>query len=81
MMEWKLAEAKNRLSELVTKATTEGPQTIRRHGQAVVVLAERTYQALLGERPTFKDWILKGPRIDDLDLPSRNSSPMRDVKL
>jgi len=80
-MEWKLAEAKNRLSELVTKATTEGPQTIRRHGDAVIVVAEQTYRALLGKRPTFNDWLLNGPRIDDLELPDRKSSTMREVKL
>jgi len=80
-MEWKLAEAKNRLSELVTKATTEGPQTIRRHGETVIVVAEQTYRALLGKHPTFKDWLLNGPRIDDLELPVRDRSSMRDVKL
>jgi prevent-host-death family protein len=80
-MEWKLAEAKNRLSELVTKAKTEGPQTIRRHNEAVIVLAEETYQALLGKQPTFKDWLLNGPRLDDLELPDRRTSSMREVKL
>jgi len=80
-MEWKLAEAKNKLSELVTRATTEGPQVIRRHDEAVVVIAESAYQALTGKRPTFKNWILKGPRIDNLELPSRKQSPMRGTDL
>lgn len=80
-MEWKLADAKNRLSEVVTRATTEGPQTIRRHDAAVVVLAERTYRELTGERPNFNDWLLNGPRIDDLELPLRNQSPLRKVDL
>ena len=80
-MEWKLADAKNRLSELVTRATTEGPQTIRRHDATVVVIAEDTYRALTGECPTFKDWLLNGPRIDDLELPARSRSPMRRVNL
>jgi prevent-host-death family protein len=39
-MEWNLDDAKNRLNELVTKAATEGPQTIRRDNQSVVVIAE-----------------------------------------
>jgi prevent-host-death family protein len=80
-VDWKLAEAKNRLSELVTRAATEGPQTIRRHDAAVVVVAEGTYRALTGERPTFKDWVLNGPRIDDLEVPERNASSMREVDL
>jgi antitoxin Phd len=80
-MEWKLAEAKNRLSELVTRAKTEGPQTIRRHGEAVVVIAEPAYRALTGERPTFKDWLLNGPRVDELQLPPRDQSRMREPEL
>jgi prevent-host-death family protein len=78
-MVWKLADAKNRLSELVTKATTEGPQTIRRHGKAVIVVSEETYKALVGKRPTFKDWLLNGPRIDELEMPPRDGSRMREV--
>jgi prevent-host-death family protein len=80
-MEWKLADAKNRLSELVTRATNEGPQTIRRHGEAVIVVAEKTYRALVGKRPTFKDWLLNAPRLDDLELPPRNRSAMRQFNL
>ncbi len=79
-MEWRLAEAKNRLSELVTRATTEGPQTIRRHGEVVVVIAERTYRALTGERSTFKEWLLNGPRNDGLEFPPRDRSPMRGME-
>ncbi len=78
-MEWNLADAKNRLSELVTRATTEGPQTIRRHGQTVVVIAEPTYRALIGDPPTFKDWLLNGPRFDEPESPLRKLSPMRRV--
>ncbi|QDU90977.1 Phd_YefM [Pirellulimonas nuda] len=80
-MEWKLAEAKNKLSELVTRATSEGPQTIRRNGVGVIVVAEETYLELTGQRPSFKQWLLEGPRIDDLELPSRDPSPMREVDL
>ncbi len=80
-MEWKLSEAKNRLSEVVTLATTEGPQTIRRHDAAVVVVSEATYLELTGHRPTFNDWLLNGPRVDDLELPKRGQSRMRSVDL
>jgi antitoxin Phd len=79
-MEWKLADAKNRLSELVTKASKEGPQTIRRHDAAVVVISEETYRTLIGERPTLKDLLLNGPSLEGLDL-TRDRSPMRDVEL
>jgi antitoxin Phd len=79
-MEWKLADAKNRLSELVTKASTEGPQTIRRHDATVVVISEETYRTLTGERPTFKDLLLNVPSLEGVDL-ERDRSPMREVAL
>ncbi len=38
MDEWKLADAKNRLSEVIEKACAEGPQTITRNGRKVAVV-------------------------------------------
>ncbi|MEJ0022332.1 MAG: bifunctional phosphopantothenoylcysteine decarboxylase/phosphopantothenate--cysteine ligase CoaBC [Alphaproteobacteria bacterium] len=46
--EWAVAEAKNRFSELVTKALNEGPQRIRRRDETAVVLSEAEYDALCG---------------------------------
>ena len=37
-MTWQLQEAKNRLSEVVDRALSEGPQTITRHGRATAVI-------------------------------------------
>ena len=34
---WQLQEAKNRFSEVVNKALEEGPQTVTRHGEEIVV--------------------------------------------
>jgi len=43
-MTWQLQEAKNRLSEVVDRALSEGPQTITRHGRpAVVIVAVEQY--------------------------------------
>ena len=79
-MEWRLADAKNRFSELVNRALAEGPQRVLRRGDAVVVIAERDYDKLAGKNLSFKEFLtLKGPSFDGLDL-SRDSSPMRDVK-
>jgi len=50
MTEWRLAEAKNRISELVTRALREGPQRVRRHDAAVVILAENDYEKLAGKK-------------------------------
>jgi prevent-host-death family protein len=77
-MSWQLAEAKNKLSEVVTRALTEGPQRIRRRGQVVVVLSEEHYQRLPGERETLKDYLLAAPDLSELDL-TRDRGLMREV--
>jgi len=80
-MTWRLADAKNRFSELFSRALSEGPQHVRRHNGAVVVIAEQDYEKLTGERPPFKEFLLgAGPNLDGLDL-SRDTSPMREVTL
>ncbi len=80
-MAWRLAEAKNRFSEVFNRALAEGPQRILRRHDAVVVLSERDYEKLTGKRPDLKQFLLgKGPTLEDVDL-TRDRSPMRDVKL
>ena len=79
MTEWRLAEAKNRFSELVTRALAEGPQRVRRHDAAVIVLAE--YEKLTGKSSDFKQFLMGGgPSFDGLDL-TRDDAPLRQVKL
>jgi len=78
-MEWRLADAKNRFSELVTRALAEGPQRVRRHKDAVVIMAERDYEKLTGKRPSFKKFLTgAGPSLEGLDL-ARDHSPLREV--
>lgn len=79
MTNWQLAEAKNKLSEVMNQALTIGPQRIRRRNDAVVVISEAEYQRLSGERMTFKDFLLASPDFSDLDL-SRDQSPMREFE-
>ena len=77
-MDWKLAEAKNKLSLVVTQALTEGPQRIHRRDEEVVMISRADYDRLTGAKPDFITFLLDGPDLSDLDL-SRDSSPMRDV--
>lgn len=79
-MTWNLADAKNRLSEVVNLALSEGPQTITRRKDAVVVVSAEKYAELTGRRQSFKDFLMSGPPLDGLDL-ERDKSPMRDVEL
>jgi antitoxin Phd len=47
MTEWQLQEAKNKFSEVINRALTEGPQEITRRGQKVaVVLSYEDYSAM-----------------------------------
>ena len=65
---WQLHEAKNRFSELVGRARTEGPQTVTRRGKAaVVVLSVEDYQRLQAPRTDLVDYLLGAP-LEGLDL-------------
>jgi hypothetical protein len=79
-MDWLLADAKNRFSEVVTLALTQGPQRVRRREQSVVILAEAEYARLTGASSSFKDYLVHGPDFVDLDL-IRSNDTMRDVLL
>lgn len=62
MHTWQLQEAKARFSELIRRASTEGPQaiTVRGTDEAVVLSAEE-YQKLLGNKPSFLQFINHSP--------------------
>lgn len=81
---WQVAEAKNKFSELITRALTEGPQRVRRRGETVVVLSEAEYERLDERRQetemSLADFILNGPSLEGLEFP-RDRSPGREVDL
>ena len=77
---WQLAEAKNRLSEVVSKALGEGPQRITRRGEAVIVVSEADYTRLTGERPGFVDYLMNGPSLEGVEI-ERDRTAMRAVEL
>ena len=79
-MDWRLTEAKNRLSEVVTNALTDRPQRIVRRGEAVVVVAEETFGWLTGGQSGFIAYLLSGPSLEGVAA-ERDRRPMRDVAL
>ncbi len=79
-MEWNLADAKNRFSEVVNLALTEGPQRVRRRKDTVVVVSAQEFERLAGERPGFKEYLSQGESFQGLDL-TRDQSPGRHVAL
>ena len=79
---WQLQEAKNRFSEVVNKAITEGPQTVTRHGEEiVVVLSKAEYNRLKKSQVNLIDFFRQSPLVGaELDL-ERDQSLPRDINL
>ena len=78
-MQWRLADAKNKFSEVVNRALHDGPQQVSRRDGTVVVLSLQEYQRLTGKRASFKRFLLDHtPSLEGLDL-TRDQSPMREV--
>lgn len=71
---WKLADAKNRFSEVVRRALEEGPQLISRRKDSVVVLSSAEYERLLGKSASLGEFLLAAPDLSQLDLDRRKDS-------
>lgn len=79
-MSWKLADAKNRFSEVVRLALEDKPQEVHRRDAAVVVISKERYLELTGRRPDFKEFLLSGPSLEQVDLERSRDLP-REVEL
>lgn len=80
-MTWQVQEAKQRFSELLRRAVADGPQIVTRHGEPVaVVVSADEYRRLAGERPDFRDFLLSGPDVGELEI-HRARDLFRDVEL
>ncbi|CAN5750047.1 hypothetical protein BH24ACT22_BH24ACT22_10040 [soil metagenome] len=80
-MPWQLQEAKQKFSELVRRTVEDGPQTVTRHGEEVVVIIPaEEYRKLIGDKPDFKEFLMNGPDLSVLDLERPREFP-REVDL
>ncbi|MBI3013711.1 MAG: type II toxin-antitoxin system Phd/YefM family antitoxin [Candidatus Tectomicrobia bacterium] len=62
MSTWQLQEAKARLSEVIKKATKEGPQSITVHGEPrAVVVSNKEYERLKHPRGSFVKFMRRSP--------------------
>jgi prevent-host-death family protein len=79
---WQLQVAKNKLSEVVDKALTDGPQTITRHGKpAVVVVDAAQFGKMTEPKESLIEFFARSPlRGVALDL-RRSRDGGRDVDL
>lgn len=81
MVTWQVQNAKARLSEVIERACTEGPQMITRHGaERAVVLSIEDYRALAAHKPNFRAYLLGGPKVDDFSI-ERDGDTGRPVEL
>ena len=81
MRTWQVQDAKTRLSEVIERARSEGPQSITRHGkERAVVLSIEEYRSLVAQRPDFKTYLLGGPKVDDFSV-DRDRNGGRDLEL
>ena len=62
MTSWQFQEAKNKLSELIDRALSEGPQIIARDGvEIAVVMPLANYQKLTAPPQPLGDFFLASP--------------------
>jgi len=81
MKKWQLFEAKNKLSDLIDIAMQGKPQCITRRGEdAVIVMGIKEYQKLNKKQLSFGEYLLAGPKFDDLDI-KRAKGSAREVDL
>lgn len=68
-MSWQTRDAKARLSELIDRAVTEGPQKITRRGvDRAMVMSIKDYRILLEGRRDFRSHLLGGVRVDGFEV-------------
>lgn len=72
---WQVQEAKNRFSEMIACALTQGPQVVTRHGRAVIrIVAVNPSDALATpHNDGFAQYLLSAPKVDGLEAPPRRS--------
>lgn len=79
-MIWKLADAKNKFSQVVDMALGQGPQKVTRRDDAVIVVAAREFERLSKKKWGFKDYLMKAPSLKDIHF-DRDGAMMRKVSL
>ena len=75
---WQIQEAKNRFSEMLERARSDGPQIITRHGRAVarVVATGDPALGMQTQSPAtdgFASYLLGAPKVGGLEAPVRRS--------
>jgi len=75
---WQLQEAKNKFSEVVEEALSQGPQVVTRRGvEAVIILSYAEYRELIASQKKLSEFFRQSPLVGaNIDL-SRDRSDVR----
>ncbi len=79
---WQLQEAKNRFSEVVEKALSQGPQLVTRRGvETVMVISMEDYEKLTRPKTGIVDFFKNSP-LKDVELTlERDKGLDREIEL
>lgn len=80
---WQVASAKNRFSELLTRAETEGPQRVRRRVRTFVLPTEEQLEGMKAgpeRKMSLGEYLLNAPKLEGLVI-ARGRSPWREIDL
>lgn len=80
---WQLQEAKNKFSEVVEGALSQGPQVVTKRGvEAVVVLSCKDYRKLLSSPKPISEFFRQSPLTEvDIDLKRNKDDVRSDIDL
>jgi prevent-host-death family protein len=80
---WQLQEAKNKFSEVVEEALTQGPQVITKRGvEAVIVLSYAEYRKLVRTQQKLSIFFRESPLVEEnLDVQRDTSGLRADIPL
>ena len=80
---WQLQEAKNKFSEVVEEALSQGPQVITRRGvETVILLSYSEYRKLLASQKKLSEFFRQSPLADvNIDLERDRSDVRPDIAL
>lgn len=80
--QWPLQDAKAKLSEVVKRAQSEGPQEITLRGEPMVmVVSKADYDKIVGNKPDLVSFLRQSPLAGVMLKVTRDKSPMRKVVL
>jgi antitoxin Phd len=78
---WQIQDAKNKLSEVITRALNQGPQLITKHGEkTVVVVSYAEYEKLRKSQGKLSDFFRASP-LTGVDLARDKSLPREGFEL